>query len=39
MDALTFLLWALGIIVIGIPAVLFGIPCIISAIVAWRAFK
>ena len=28
MDALEFLLWALGIVLIGIPAVIFGIPCL-----------
>jgi len=39
MDVYTFLLWALGLVVIGIPLVLFGIPCIIAAIAIWRACK
>lgn len=39
MDALEFLLWALGIVLIGIPAVLFGIPCITAIIIAWRLDK
>lgn len=39
MDALEFLLWAMGILVIGIPAVLFGIPCITAIIIAWRMDK
>lgn len=39
MDALEFLLWAMGIVVIGIPAVLFGIPCLTAIIIAWRMDK
>ena len=39
MDPLEFLLWALGIVVIGIPAVLFGIPCLTAIIIAWRLDK
>lgn len=39
MDAYTFLLWALGIVVIGIPLVCFGIPCIIAAIAMCRLSK
>ena len=36
MDAYTFLLWALGIVVIGIPLVLFGIPCVNAATLGRR---
>ena len=39
MDALEFLLWALGIVLIGIPAVVFGIPCLTAIIIAWRMDK
>ena len=39
MDALEFLLWAMGIVVIGIPAVVFGIPCLTAIIIAWRLDK
>lgn len=39
MDALEFLLWAIGIVVIGIPAVVFGIPCLTAIIIAWRMDK
>ena len=39
MDPLEFLLWALGIVLIGIPAVVFGIPCITAIIIAWRMDK
>ena len=39
MDALEFLLWAMGIVVIGIPAVLLGIPCATAIIIAWRMDK
>ena len=39
MDPLEFLLWALGLVVIGIPAVLFGIPCLTAIIIAWRMDK
>ena len=39
MDALEFLLWALGIVLIGIPAVIFGIPCVTAIIIAWRLDK
>ena len=39
MDPLEFLLWALGIVLIGIPLVFFGLPCIIAAIAIWRACK
>ena len=39
MDPLEFLLWALGIVLIGIPAVVFGIPCIMAIIIAWRMDK
>ena len=39
MDALEFLLWAMGIVVIGIPAVLLGIPCVTAIIIAWRLDK
>ena len=39
MDPLEFLLWALGIVLIGIPAVIFGIPCILAGITIWRGFK
>ena len=39
MDPLEFLLWALGIVLIGIPAVLFGIPCLTAIIIAWRMDK
>ena len=39
MDALEFLLWAMGIVLIGIPAVLIGIPCIAAIILALRLGK
>lgn len=39
MDPLEFLLWALGIVLIGIPAVVFGIPCTTAIIIAWRMDK
>ena len=39
MDPLEFLLWALGIVLIGIPAVVFGIPYITAIIIAWRMDK
>ena len=39
MDSLEFLLWALGIVLIGIPAVVFGIPCLTAIIIAWRMDK
>ena len=39
MDTLEFLLWLFGIVLIGIPLVLFGLPCIIAAIAIWRACK
>ena len=39
MDPLEFLLWALGIVLICIPAVVFGIPCITAIIIAWRMDK
>lgn len=39
MDPLEFLLWALGIVLIGIPAVVFGIPCLTAIIIAWRMDK
>ena len=39
MDALEFLLWALGIVLIGIPAVVFGVPCLTAIIIAWRMDK
>ena len=39
MDELEFLLWALGIVLIGIPAVVFGIPCLTAIIIAWRLDK
>ena len=39
MDPLEFLLWALGIVLIGIPAVVFGIPCVTAIILAWRMDK
>lgn len=39
MDPLEFLLWALGIVLIGIPAVIFGIPCLTAIIIAWRMDK
>ena len=39
MDPLEFLLWALGIVLIGIPAVIFGIPCLTAIILAWRMDK
>ena len=39
MDPLEFILWALGIVLIGIPAVVFGIPCITAIIIAWRLDK
>ena len=39
MDPLEFLLWALGIVLIGIPAVVLGIPCLTAIIIAWRMDK
>ena len=39
MDPLEFLLWALGIVLIGIPAVVFGIPCLTAIIIAWMMDK
>ena len=39
MDPLEFLLWALGNVLIGIPAVVFGIPCLTAIILAWRMDK
>ena len=39
MDPLEFLLWAIGIVLIGIPAVVFGIPCLTAIIIAWRMDK
>ena len=39
MDPLEFLLWALGIVLIGITAVVFGIPCLTAIIIAWRMDK
>ncbi len=39
MDPLEFLLWALGIVLIGIPAVVFGVPCLTAIIIAWRMDK
>lgn len=39
MDPLEFVVWAMGIVFIGVPFVLFGIPCIIAAIIAWRGMK
>lgn len=35
MDALTFAIWLIGIICIGIPAVIIGIPCIFALIALW----
>lgn len=39
MDPLEFILWLVGIAVIGVPAVFFGIPCIIAATAIWRCMK
>lgn len=39
MDPLEFILWLVGIAVIGVPAVFFGIPCILAGIAIWRGFK
>lgn len=39
MDGLEFALWAIGIIVIGLPIVLMGVPCLTAIIIAWRMDK
>ena len=39
MDPFEFLLWLFGIVLIGVPLVMFGIPCIIAAIAMWRCMK
>ena len=39
MTGYEFLAWALGIIFIGLPLVLFGVPCIVAAVIAWRLDK
>lgn len=36
MNGYELLAWALGIIFIGLPMVLFGIPCLTAIIIAWR---
>jgi hypothetical protein len=36
MNGYEFLAWALGIIFIGLPLAIFGLPCIVAAIMAWR---
>ena len=39
MDALEFLLWAFGILLVGPPAVVIGIPSLTAIIIAWRMDK
>jgi len=39
MDGLEFALWGLGIIVIGLPLVFVGIPCIAGIVMAWIASR
>lgn len=39
MDQLEFLLWLVGIVLIGIPLVFISIPCITAVIVFWRLDK
>jgi hypothetical protein len=39
MNTLEFIAWAMGILFVGVPFIFYGIPCIIAAIVAWRATR
>lgn len=35
MNGYEFLLWMAGIVLVGIPAVLVGIPCVTAVILTW----